>query len=244
MLKAWIKAPGAPLDTLLQEVAAPYGPKAAPIMIQAWEFVAQSVEAFPWDTTYLIGPMGLDQGRDGSHDWEPVFIPNSTWDTPIWKANRRANFMLTQDHKAHPWLFEDAGLRLEDSAALGFKAVALYDQAIAAGASKADDIRMQREIVWKMARSVRAKGLHFLETLAAQDARMVQQDEKQFAIVVKRLEALLKKDIENQGANGIAAQKLAEFQRNPKTWLSANLNPLDYESKATIDWSKWVPRQD
>jgi hypothetical protein len=41
--------------------------------------------------------------------------------------------MLTEEHKAHPWVFEDAGLRLEDSAALGFKAVELYDQAIAAG---------------------------------------------------------------------------------------------------------------
>ena len=244
MLQAWIKAPGAPLAALLQEVAAPYGPKAAPILIQAWEYVAQSVEAFPWDTTYLIGPMGLDQGRDGAHDWEPVSIPNSTWDTPIWKANRRANFMLTQDHKAHPWLFEDAGLRLEDSAALGFKAVGFYDQAIAAGGSKTNDMRLQRDIVWKMARSLRGKGLHFLETLAAQDARMVQNDERQFPIVVKRLEALLKKDVENQDGKGLVVEKLAQFQRNPKTWLGSNLNPLDYESKATMDWSKWVPRQD
>ena len=180
MLKAWMKSPNAPLEQLLQEVAAPYGPKAAPLMIQAWEYVAQSVEAFPWDTTYLIGPMGLDRGRDGSHGWEPASILNATWDTPIWKANRRANFMLTQDNKAHPWLFEDAGLRLEDSAALGFKAVAVYDQAIKVGGSKTDDIRTQRDVVWKTARSVRAKSLHLLETLAAQDARTAQPDEKQF----------------------------------------------------------------
>ena len=95
--------------------------------------MAQSVEAFPWDTTYMIGPMGLDRHQDGSHGWEPASILNATWDTPIWKANRRANFMLTQDNKAHPWLFEDAGLRLEDSAALGLKAVAVYDQAIQSG---------------------------------------------------------------------------------------------------------------
>ena len=41
-------------------------------MIQAWEYVAQSVEAFPWDTTYMIGPMGLDRHHDGSHGWEPA----------------------------------------------------------------------------------------------------------------------------------------------------------------------------
>jgi len=72
----------------------------------------------------------------------------------------------------------------------------------------------------------------------------VQNEEKQFPIVVKRLEMLLKKDVENQGGKGLVAEKLAQFQRDPKAWVGANLNPLDYESKATMDWSKWVPRQD
>ena len=31
MLKAWMKSPDAPLDALLREIAAPYGPKAAPL---------------------------------------------------------------------------------------------------------------------------------------------------------------------------------------------------------------------
>ncbi|MEI8290627.1 MAG: hypothetical protein WCH99_14255 [Verrucomicrobiota bacterium] len=244
MLQAWMKSPSAPLDQLLNEIAAPYGPQAAPLLQQAWEYTAQSVEAYPWDTTYLIGPIGLDRHWDGSHDWEPVEIISTTWDTPIWKANRRGNFMLTDEPKAHPWLFEDCGLRLEDAAALGFKAVNFYDQAIVAGGPKVDDIRVQRETVWKTSRSLRAKSLHYLMTLAAQSARTVQNDEKQFPIVMKRLEALLKKDVENQGGNAAVAQKLAEFQRDPKAWLAANFNPHDYETKTTIDWSKWVPRQD
>jgi hypothetical protein len=105
MLKAWMQSPNASLETLLREIAAPYGEKAAPLMIQAWEYTAQSVEAYPWDTTYLIGPMALDRHWNGSHDWEPVTIPSATWDTPIWKTNRRGNFMLTEEQKAHPWLF-------------------------------------------------------------------------------------------------------------------------------------------
>ncbi len=218
-------------------------------MIQAWEYVARHVEAYPWDTTYMIGPLGLDRGQDGSHGWQPASILNATWDTPIWKANRRANFMLTEENKAHPWLFEDAGLRLEDSAALALQAVALYDQAIAAGSDKADDIRAQRDVVWKTARSLRAKSLHILETLAAQNARTVQDDERQFGIVTKRLEALLRKDVENQGGRAEVAEKLAEFQRDPKTWLRSNLHPdqgervlKGYEafSNATLDWSVWV----
>ncbi len=244
MLQAWMKSPHAPLEQLLEEVAAPYGEKAAPSMIQAWEYVAQSVEAFPWDTTYLIGPMGLDRGRDGSHGWEPASIPNATWETPIWKANRRANFMLTQEHKAHPWLFEDAGLRLEDSAALAYKAVALFDQAAALGGSRVADIHMQRDFVSHTARSLRGKSLHFLETLAAEDARMVQYDPKQFALVTERLDKLLAADVENQGGNVAVARKLAEFRKDPKTWLKANLNPRAYESICTPDWSKWTTHQE
>jgi hypothetical protein len=252
MLRAWMKSPQAPLETLLQEIAAPYGSKAAPIMIQAWEYVAQSVEAFPWDTTYLVGPMGLDRGRDGSHSWEPAAIINATWDTPIWEANRRANFMLTQEDKAHPWLFEDAGLRLEDSAALAFKAVELYDQAIAAGSDKSEDIRNQREVIWKMARAVRGKSLHILETIAAQNARMALQDEQRFAQMTARLQALLKKDVENQDNREEAAKMLDAFKNDPKGWLNSYLNPQLGEHKsqgyeaffnATMDWSKWVPVQ-
>ena len=244
MLKAWMASPEKSLDELLAEIAAPYGPQAATPVIQAWEYVARSVEAYPWDTTYLIGPMGLDRPWDGGHDWEPVTIPNATWDTPIWKANRKGNFMLTEEHKAHPWVFEDAGLRLEDSAALGFKAVALYDQAIAAGSDRVDDLRIQREIVFKTSRSLRAKGIHFLLTLAAQDARTVQHDDKQFAIVAKRIEGLLEKDVENQGSRPEVVAKLAEFRRDPRAWIAANLAPRSYETKAAPDWSKWVPRQE
>ena len=253
MLRAWMQTPDAPLDTLLQQVAAPYGEKAAPLMLQAWEWVAQSVEAFPWDVTYMIGQMGLDRGRDGSHGWEPASIINATWDTPIWKANRRANFMLTQDDKAHPWLFEDAALRLEDCASLAFKAVACYDQAIAAGSDKLDDIRNQRDVVWKTARSVRGKSLHILETLAAQNARMAEGDGQQFGQITARLQALLRKDAENQN-NGEAITKMLEsFQQGPKAWLDAYLNPklgehkpAGYEafSNATVDWSKWIKKQE
>lgn len=244
MLKAWMHGPTKSLDELLAEIAAPYGPQAAPLVIQAWEYVARSVEAYPWDTTYLIGPMGLDRPWDGGHDWEPVTIPNATWDTPIWKANRKGNFMLTEEHKAHPWVFEDAGLRLEDSAALGFKAVAFYDQAIAAGTERIDDLRIQREIAFKTSRSLRAKGLHFLLTLAAQDARTVQHDDRQFAIVTKRIEGLLEKDVENQGSRPEVVAKLGEFRRDPRAWIAANLAPRSYETKASPDWSKWVPRQE
>ncbi len=240
MLQACMRSPDASVEQLIQEVAAPYGEKAAPLMIRAWEKVAQGAEAYPWDTTYLIGPMGLAKGNDGSHNWEPVTIPNGTWDTPIWQCNRRGNFMLTQDHKAHPWLFEDAGLRLEDSAALYFEAVKLFEEA-AACSDMAEDIRMQSEFVWTTARALRGSALHFLETLAAQDARMVQHNDNQWSLVYNRLEKLLAIDAENQSNSDVILDKLETFRKDPKEWLKHNLNPRTYESICSIDWSKWVP---
>jgi hypothetical protein len=244
MLKAWIHSPDAPLTQLLAEVAAPYGERAAPLLIEAWEMVAKSVEAYPWDTTYLIGPMGLHRDGDGSHSWEPVEILSSTWQTPIWQANRRANFMLTDEPKAHPWLFEDAGLRLEQAAELSFRAVELFDRALGEPSPRQEEIRIMRETVWKTGRSLRAKGLHFLETLAAQNARLVQGDPPQFAAAAKRLEKLLELDLENQGGRPEVQQKLEEFRRNPVEWLKVNLAPREYETRTTIDWQKWIPRQE
>lgn len=240
MLKACMDYPEAGVATLLDKIALPYGKGASGFMKEAWEYVAQGVEAYPWDTTYLIGPMGLDKHHDGSHSWEPVTIANGTWDTPIWQCNRRANFMLTQDHKAHPWLFEDAGLRLEDAAALHFKAVDFFDKALASS-EKIKDIREQRDFVWSTARALRGTALHFLETLTAQNARMVMYDDAQFKKVLSKMEVLLIKDLENQAGNSLIARKLQEFRDNPKTWLNNNLNPRTHESICTIDWSKWVP---
>jgi hypothetical protein len=243
MLSACMKSPQAPLDQLLREIAKPYGERAAPLMIQAWEYVTQGAETFPWDTTYMIGAMGLDKDNDGSHGWEPKTIPNGNWDTPIWRSNRRANYMLTQDYKADPWLFEDAGLRLEDSAALHFRAVALFDQALSTATSGSADIQMQRDAVLATARALRGTSLHFLETLSAHSARLVGYDEAQFDKVRGRLDDLLVKDVQNQRGAGDVTDKLAAFRKDPRAWLASNLKPRTYESVCSIDWSKYVPFQ-
>lgn len=238
MLKAWMKAPSASLDELLKQIATPYGKKTAPLMIQAWEYVAQAVEAYPWDVTYLIGPMGLDRNDKGEHGWDYVKIVNGTWDTPIWEANRRANFMLTDSKTAHPWIFEDAGLRLEDAAQLNFKAVEYFNKAIEANENLVDDIKMQRDFIAQTARALRGKGLHFGLTIASHNARTVMYDKAQFEKVCKQIKQLLQKDV----ANGYtqAAQKLTEFEADPRLWLKSNFNPLTWRSEAEPDWSKWI----
>lgn len=238
MLKAWVKNPEAPVEDLLKEIAAPYGKKSAPYMIQAWEYVAQSVEAFPWDVTYLIGPLGLDKSEIGEHDWNVVRIVNGTWDTPIWESNRRANFMLTDADYAHPWVFEDMGLRLRDAAELKMKAVEYFDKAIAQNEGMVEDIKMQRNSIAETAKSIRGKSNHYLLTIAAQDARTVQHDEKQFAIVCERIKKLLQDDIDN--GYEMAKTKLAEFNKDPKAWLKVNFSYSTWRHEAMPRWDKWI----
>jgi hypothetical protein len=150
--------------------------------------------------------------------------------------------MMTKDSKAHPWLFEDVGLQLEDSASLLFKAVDLFKKAKDVGRN-VTDIKLQLDSIQTVARAVRGKSLHFLETLAAQDARLVGYDPKQWRIVVNRLDGLLEKDVANQGGNADVVKKLQEFQNDPHKWIQENLNPLAYQTICNVDWSKYVPYQ-
>ena len=241
MLGACLRSPEASLEQLLRQVAAPYGSEAAPALVAAWEHGAQGVESFPWDITYLIGPMGLSKDHDGSHDWEPITIPNAHWNTPIWESNRRANFMLTHEHKAHPWLFEDAGLRLGAAANSYYQAAADYSEAIGHAAAKAGELQAQQNELKATARALRGTSLHFLETLAAHNARMVQHDGEQWRKVVGRLERLLEQDAANQGYAEEAAQVLATFRQDPPGWLATHLNPRTHELICTIDWRTWIP---
>ena len=240
-LGACLRSPEASLEQLLEQVAAPFGTRAAPALLAAWEQGAVGVESFPWDITYLIGPMGLSRDHDGSHGWEQITIPNAHWDTPIWESNRRANFMLTHEHKAHPWLFEDAGLRLGAAADCYDQAAAAYAEAIGHAAAAARELQAQQNELQATARALRGTSLHFLETLAAHNARMVQHDDEQFRQVVGRLERLLEQDAANQGHAQEVAQVLAAFRRDPHGWLATHLSARSHELICTIDWRAWTP---
>ena len=241
MLGTCLRSPEASLEQLLEQVAAPFGTQAAPALLAAWEHVAVGVESFPWDITYLIGPMGLSKDHDGSHDWEQITIPNAHWNTPIWESNRRANFMLTHEHKAHPWLFEDAGLRLGAAADSYDQAAADYSEAIGHAAAMAGELQAQQNELKATARALRGTSLHFLETLAAHNARMVQHDDEQWRKVVGRLERLLEQDAANQGHAQEVAQVLAAFRRDPHGWLATHLSARSHELICTIDWRAWIP---
>jgi hypothetical protein len=101
-----------------------------------------------------------------------------------------------------------------------------------------DDIKKQRNFINNTARSLEGKGIHFMLTVASQDARTVQYDQRQFDKVCVRIRILLEDDIKNGYKK--AETKLAEFDRDPKTWLKLNFHPLTWRSEAEPDWNKWI----
>ena len=146
--------------------------------------------------------------------------------------------MMTDTKVAHPWIFEDAGLRLEDAASLNFKAVEAFDKAIALNEGKVDEIKKQRDFIEVTARALKAKGLHFALTIASHDARTVSDDKEQFDKVCERIKNLLQEDIDNGFDE--AKEKLVQFEADPTKWLKENFAPLTWRSFAEPNWSKWI----
>lgn len=237
ILKAWMKSPNSSLAELLNTIAAPYGKKSAPLMIKAWEHIAQAVEAIPWDVS-AGADVGMQRNGNSGHSWEPAVIPNATFDTPIWKANRTAYYMLNDANVAHPWIFEDMGLRLLDAAELNSIAVEYFDKAIALNEGMSDDIKMQRGFIETAGRAQKARAIHLGLTLATQDARTVSNDKEQFEKVCVRIKTLLEDDFKNGFSEGEV--KLKEFNSDPDTWLENNFHPLSWKSEADPEWNKWI----
>jgi hypothetical protein len=245
MLRSWIHSPEAPLEQLLNEIVEPYGEAAAPDMLRAWELVSRAVESFPWDTTYGIGQMGLDHHRaDGKHPWVNAEIVSMMWQTPIWQVNRRGNFMLLDESKAHPWIWEDVGLRLNGTANLALKAVDAFDKALEVGSPRAEEIKMQRDNIADLARATRARGLHFLYTIACQSARTVSTNEEQFKKVCSKIESYLLQDLKNQGGAHDVQWRLDLFREDPRKFLKHHFPVQDFATTTTIDWEAWDSDQE
>jgi hypothetical protein len=111
VLKAFLSDPDAPLSALLPPLAETYGTAVKDELLEAWELIAQAMEFFPWDASWALRRLFETQG--------PVklqVIPNASWLTPSWQANRRGFYLVTDDTQQHPWLREDVALRAQFAA--------------------------------------------------------------------------------------------------------------------------------
>lgn len=111
MLREYLLAPSLPLDELLQRIVQPYDMAQRDTVLKAWELTAQAMELFPWDASWRVRRMFETIGAVPWHD-----IPNASWMTPSWQANRRGYYMVTDEKQQHPWLRQDVAMRAQMAA--------------------------------------------------------------------------------------------------------------------------------
>jgi hypothetical protein len=140
MLAAFLKNPDTPLSALLPSLADIYGAAVRGVLLEAWELLAQAMEFFPWDASWALrrifetkGPVTLQA------------VPNASWLTPSWQANRRGFYMVTDDKQQHPWLREDVALRAQFAAQRFEQSAALLAQAAEMATERQVDLRRQRD---------------------------------------------------------------------------------------------------
>jgi hypothetical protein len=141
LLRAYLHSPEAAVSALLDEVATPYGAPAKDLLLDSWELTAQAMEFFPWDASWALRRI-FEQGENVSYER----IPNASWMTPSWQANRRGFYMVTDETQQHPWLLEDVALRAQFAARRFDEAATLLTKATDKTTLR-DDVRKQADQV-------------------------------------------------------------------------------------------------
>ncbi len=223
---ARVADPTACTSDLLTSITARFGPH-QPLMLHWLEELSAAMQIYPWDVSWysrLIGTANPD------HGWHAAFIRGQQVDTPSWESTRRAHFMVTQDHHAHPFLLEDIHLRIETC-------VQHLDAALSAGETLASAIREEPHATMirkaqadlrRFRKAALSYALHMRETNVA---RLLREDAEAGRPLpphlVSELRILLEKDLENQDGSGRVKEMLEQFNADPKAFVLEHLKPTD-----------------
>lgn len=155
LFSAYLKSPEKSLDDLLEPIAASYGVN-TDLLLEAWESASQGMELFPYNASWWLRFL---LSNPETQNWQK--IKSADWDTPAWKASRRACYMVTNEAEQHPWLLEDVGLRACAAAGRFEKAAHLLEIHENTIIKKAD-IKLQLNDLRKIAEASRRFGNNML----------------------------------------------------------------------------------
>ncbi len=97
----------------LRQLAQPYG-QTADSMIRYWTLTSESMELFPWETTWFIREIGRSRV---DHSLSAATLRGMDINTPTWRSSRHATFLRIEPaYPPHPWMLEDVQLRCEQAA--------------------------------------------------------------------------------------------------------------------------------
>lgn len=212
MTGLFLADPDIPEEKALEELARPYGPVACR-MIDFWKLCSESMELFPWDTSWYIREIGKCNIQ---HSMYAAFIRGQQCPTPSWESSRRAIFMKTDDSSPHPWMLEDVQLRCDLAARRMDEAIQLGQgilREIPPGFS--EEFLTGLEELIGFTRRAWSYVYHLRETNLAITMRLIREEGDIVPNFLKEeMLGLLKKDQENQQSCEPMAGAIQLFEQN------------------------------
>jgi hypothetical protein len=100
-------------EVAMKSLAEPYGNKAGD-MIRFWQLTSESMELFPWETSWLIREIGRSRP---DHSLSAAILRGMNVPTPSWRSTRHSIYMRIEPAAPpDPWMLEDVQLRCEMAA--------------------------------------------------------------------------------------------------------------------------------
>jgi hypothetical protein len=214
----------------LRKMSAPFG-KSAPEILKAWELSSQAMSLFPWDATWHFSQLAQLQASIGVyHTWDVAHIRGGVAPSPSWMSTRRSLFLLTEEEKLHPWVFEDLELRCAASSVKLLEAIDYFNRIDLAVLDKTyadyipanvSDLRKMEQIVTAIRCYCRESNLAFLMRKYVTIGEPIPDN------LIKRFEAIMAIDIANQAKSLVAnpgqptaAEMLKLFRQDPAKWAT------------------------
>ncbi len=229
----FLREPGLDEATVLARLAQPYGP-AAPALAEAWRLASDMMERHPWDCSWL----GREIGRAATdHALSAAILRPMVCPTPSWQSTRGTVFQRTEATPVHPWQMEDIGLRCQQAADLGRRALGELDRALAAAAAaRQPELGAWRSDLVRFVRRAQSYAHHLRATSLAIALRRCLQDGRE---VPSGRWADMRAVLQASRDNHLAACReegrdqpwpamdaaLADLEREPKAFLQRWLQP-------------------
>ena len=100
-------------EEAMKSLSEPYG-NTAGVMIRFWQLTSESMELFPWETSWLIREIGRSRP---DHSLSAAILRGMDVPTPSWRSTRHSVYMRIEPAAPpDPWMLEDVQLRCEMAA--------------------------------------------------------------------------------------------------------------------------------
>ena len=237
MTGLFFKNPNIGDDEALAQLAKPYD-DAAEGVAKVWRLISEAVEMYPWDVSWLAREVGRSTPK---HALSAAILKGASWQTPSWQANRRVDFMRTDETTApNFWMCEDIQIRFEQTAskleaslqaaeAVQSKVPEQYQSTFA---KSIEELKAFRVRVLAYAYHLRETNLANLIRGGAQQGLETNQEN------IRELRAVMVKDQQNMGSKEPLETAIQMLDEDLEKFLKTYFLPSTKSDKHQ-DWADW-----